>query len=203
MPSVDTDAFTYSDGDLATVSAAKWTKQGPGGIVDCKIVSNQLTGASGNDSQAAITTWSGSATDHYSQATIKAVSSADNSGPCVRGTGTSTSSFYLLGVTTNATTDVFKCVAGSYTSISNTSITWAANDTAYLEVQGTTIISKQNGTTRHNFTNNVIASGKPSWRFGGNGITFDDWDGGDFASGAGPVGKSYRLSQAVNRAATF
>lgn len=181
MPQLDSDSFTYSNGALASVSSGKWTKLSGAGT-DFTVASNQIKGTAGFESADVITSWAGSGSDHYSQLAVVTV--ANDGGPSIRSDATYT--FYFLDVTTSAATNVYKVVGGSFTAINNTSITWANGDTAYLEMQGNTIISKQNGTTRHNFTDSSIASGKPGFWCDAASILFDDWAAGDFSAG-GPT----------------
>jgi hypothetical protein len=176
MPQLDSDTFTYSDGDLATVSAGKWTNlSGPTNLV--QVASNAI-GPSAGSAAVVITTWSGSTVDQYGQIVISTL--GDFGGITVRSNQTHT--YYTFQFQNGAgTSEVYKVVLGTATMLSSTAITWSASDTAYIEIQGTTIITKQNGTNRHNFTDAAIASGSPGIDTYSNTTAWDNWAGGDFS----------------------
>lgn len=120
----------------------------------------------------------------YSQAVL--VNTNNDGGPTVRSNTTST--FYLLDTTSApASWQVYKCITGTFTQINVTSVTEAANDVAYLEVQGTTLKSKQNGTVRNNFTDSAIDGTTvgglyPGLHASGTSIIYDTYECGDFVT---------------------
>lgn len=174
MPQLDSDTFTYSNGNLATVSSAKWTKLS--GFNDLVVASNQVTGS--GDAGSVITSWSGSTADHYSQVLV--ATNADDGGPTVRSSATNT--FYLLDINSGTSWHVYR--APAFTDLGNATATAANGDTAYFEMQGTTIISKLNGVTVNNITGeSTIASGKPGIWISGGSLLLDTWVAGDFAAG--------------------
>lgn len=180
MPQLDSDAFTYSNGNLATASAAKWTKLS--GFSDCVVASNQLSGSGGGDAGDVITSWAGNAADQYSQLTLAA--SADSGSPTVRSDAAST--FYMAERFAGVT--IWRVVGGSFTSIGTASVTWANGDVHYLDMQGTTLVCKQNGTVVATVLGeNSIPSGKPGIWISGTAYVVDDWAAGDFAGGGGPT----------------
>ena len=198
MPQRDSDAFTYSDGNLATVSSGKWTKLS--GFADLTVVSNKLQRTASGDSFSVITTWSGSTGDQYSQAVMSTV--ASNAGPTLRSDGTST--MYLLACNVGgSTTRVYKCVSGTFTQLDSVASVPSNGDTIYFEIQGYAMISKFNTTVVNNFTDggSAIATGKPGMYFSGTSPIFDDWAAGDFSTSL--ARQSYTVMQAVHRSAAW
>jgi len=86
---------------------------------------------------------------------------------------------------------IFKYVDGTYTSIASNVTDIAAGDTLYLEVQGTSLLLKVNGSNR------VGPSTDTAHASGGAGIgayystvnvaLMDTWEGGDFVAAGGAV----------------
>jgi len=175
MPQLDSDSFTYANGGLAAGSSGKWTQLS--GYLDPTIASNTLANGAGV-AAAVIASWSGSQINHYSQFAITTTGTGSG-GTTVRSDAVST--LYTINVTTTGgDTIVYKVIAGVVTSLSAVTITWAIADVVYMEMQGDTIITKQNGTTRHNFTDSSIASGKPGVQMDANPASYDDWAAGGF-----------------------
>lgn len=127
---------------------ANWTKLS--GFSDLTIVSNQCKASAGTSCVDAYTGSGAVAVDQYAQCIMMP---ANDGGPTVRSNTTST--FYLLDYESNAF-NVYKCISGSFTELNSVAVTPNNGDTLYIEVQGTTIITKQNGTTRNNFTDSAI-----------------------------------------------
>jgi hypothetical protein len=198
MPQLDSDSFTYSNGLLATVSGGKWTKLS--GFIDLSVSSNQLKGGTNNQDHAAvITSWSGSTTNHYSQAVIATMN--NDGGPTIRANAAST--FYLCDTATSGFT-IYKCVTGTFTSLTANSPTISAGDTIYFEAQGNTLTVKQNGTTRITFGDSSIASGKPGMHTFDNLLVWDNWAAGDFSAGAAFIPRANSvIGQAAKRASYF
>lgn len=175
MAQLDSDVFTYSNGNLATVSSAKWTKLS--GFADLVVASNQVRGAN-VDCIAVITTWPGSTTDQYAQMVLSTVS-GDSGGPAIRCSAVDDG--YIVSHIGGTSFRVFKVVNGVFTNI-GTGGTPANGDLAYIELQGTTLILKQNGVTRITLpSESSIASGQPgAFSFDAIGL-LDSWAAGDFA----------------------
>src|SRR5436190_9493647 len=108
MPTLDSDSFTYSNGNLATVSSAKWTKLSL--TPDCVVTSNAITGTASNDCAAVITSWSGSTSNQWAQATL-VTRTGDDGGPTVLSNATGT--YYNVGA--GSAWNLYKVIAGSYT----------------------------------------------------------------------------------------
>ena len=174
MPQLDSDAFTYSNGLLATASSGKWTKLSS--YTDLSVVSNQAKCATGGaDCIDVISSWSGG-NDQYSQCVM--ATAGNNGGPSVRSNTSNT--LYLL-IVNSTTWRTYKIVSGSATQLSSTSQTTVDSDTLYLEVQGDTLISKINGTQVNSVAGgSAIASGSPGLYVSDTTVIMDNWAAGNF-----------------------
>ena len=179
MGQLATDTFTRADsGTLGAnwTTLAQWSNLG--------ITSNQCKASvSTPDCVGAYTGAGAIALNMYAQCLLATV--ALDGGPCVRMNPTS-NDLYLLD-TGPTTCDIYKHVAGTWVLLSTVSTTWASNDVAYLEVQGTTIVSKQNGTLRNSLTDTAIdgstVGGPYAGLYGGGAtIVFDTFEVGNFVS---------------------
>lgn len=121
--------------------------------------------------------------DHYAQVTVDTVGGGD-AGPMVR-ISTSAQSCYFIQNADGATVLLYSISSGSYNLVDSDAGSYGAGQSAYLEAQGTTILSKVNNVTKNNATDATLASG----RFGLNMYTaatrFTNFDGGDFSGGGG------------------
>lgn len=184
MGELATDSFTRAD--LGTLGA-NWTKLS--GFSDLRITSNACKASvSSPDCVDAYTGAGAVAVDQYAQCTYNAV---PDGGPIVRANTVST--FYLVDASWITDTIVYKCITGTFTSINNVSFALPMpGDTVYLEVRGTTILSKQNGTTRHNFTDSAINGSTvggpyPGLHASGTSIVHDNFAMGNFAAAGGGI----------------
>lgn len=99
--------------------------------------------------------------DQYSQVQIaeNAVKTNTYGGVLLRVAPASTN-FYGAEIGNNST-NIFKIVVGVFTQMAVTSYTWSANDTIYLQVEGTNLTNNINGVQKLTATDNQIASGFP------------------------------------------
>lgn len=176
---------------------SNWTQQN---LIDGDITIYSSTRANGANAQpgqnrmAAAWTGAGSFTnDQYSAIIIGGLSFLSNQygiGTSVRSNGlTNTArSYYEVVVYAdsggpNYQTDVNKMVAGTYTNlVSTTTPTWANGDELSIEVVGTTITVKKNGTAlggSYTLTDSSLSTGTPGITgTGGNTVYADNWEGG-------------------------
>ena len=79
---------------------------------------------------------------------------------------------------------VYKSVVGTFTQLgSDYTQSLANNDTMYIEVSGSTITPKLNGTPLTSQTDTAITSGRPGFRVRSTTAIGDDWIGADLAGG--------------------
>lgn len=187
MTTLATDPFTGTNG---AGLGANWTAI----AIDATTITIQGNQASGNNSGSV-----GSASSYYSavsfpndqwaQATIGAtvVATTDlGAGPVVRA-GTGLDMILLQGNTVE--TRVYKHVSGAYTQLGSDGPAITTGDILYLEVQGSTVISKKNGTSICGSPisgGTLPASGKAAiWLTCSATIDarLDDFSAGDFLSG--------------------
>jgi len=174
----------FNRGDNADLGA-NWTPN----FNSFKIVSNvaEPNSVSGNVERYSGLTWPN---DQYSQAALTGTLSTtddEGCGPGVRCSTASANTLYLAQADTNGSghARVYKVVDGSYTNLLNATQAWSVNDVYYLEIQGTTLIQKRNGTQiGSSATDSAIAAGAAGvWGVQARG-TLDNWEGGDFAAGS-------------------
>lgn len=159
-----------------------WTN-GPGALVDMRIVSNAATAATASTDAAAFSTAATWPNDQYSEVTIGAAGTGDG-GPMVRmdanGNG------YMANA--NGGTITLFSISGNGTNFGNltgTSGSVTGGDVFRIEAEGTTIRIKKNGATVLTHTDATWTAGAPGiFNFDGS-MTFDSWAGGDFSAGGG------------------
>ena len=135
-----TDDFNRANEDLET--SANWTRvDGVAGAL--KVISNQCGEGSGGD--AAYLCPDQSDADHYTQAVLNGASGPASSFPvCVRVTDKDN----WIGVRySTGGMELYKRVAGTFTSLDTSTHTHSAGDVWYLEASGNNIVGKLNGTT--------------------------------------------------------
>lgn len=128
--------------------------------------------------------------DQYSQCLLAAlIGTSDQAGigPSVRCSTTDTSLYRMvacLAITNDSALSKF--VAGSYTLIAQATAGWVVTtDTAYLEMQGTTLKGKRNSTQIFSTTDSSISSGRAGMSYSSTMTAAgnDNWEGGDFSGG--------------------
>ncbi len=195
---VKSDAFTYSNGALATVSSGDWTSINSGSAtLNCS--GNKAVSAHVN---YAIGRWEGGSTgagtwtaDQYAKAAItRSANSGNRAGVIVRCSADTNANrdYYAAYVMENAgsaDTFIIKTVNGTNTTLSNVSGDgWADGDTIEIEAEGTTIRVFRNGVELRNVTDSSI-SGASTDRAGiliyGTAMAVDDWEGGTISTATG------------------
>lgn len=128
--------------------------------------------------------------DHYAKATIGSVVDTvtdTGAGPMVR--AQDASNFYTLQGNT-VETKIYKKVAGAFTQLGSNGPSVTTGDILYLEIQGTQLIAKKNGTTICGSpTDNALSTGRGGL-WGSPDATsvvlhLDDFEVGDFSGGGG------------------
>lgn len=102
-------------------------------------------------------------------------------------------------------TELAKFVAGSYTSLGNSSQAWVTTNILYGEAVGTTIKVKRNGTDIISVTDSAITSGRPGLSHSGPSAAavLDDWEGGDLGVAFTPVLSHLVGNVAVQRSSIY
>jgi len=170
--------FTYSSLASSAIdivsNAAKW---GPSeSVTDVKRADSDL-----------------SSSDHYSQAAITTAALTDLGAGCIaRKDSTSTMTFYLADIANSVglfTARLFKCVAGTFTSLGTLVEARSAGDVCRCECNGSSISNKINGTTKIGpITDTAITGGvRTGIRAGGfssvgNTAIFDSFEAADLAA---------------------
>jgi len=197
MTTIATDAFTRANSGTL---GANWAT--PGGLNALQIVSNACQGTSGS-SGGAYTGAGAMALDHWAQCTYNAT---DDGGPTVRMASTGSGDFYFVDAWSGTSVALSKLVAGTWTIVSSvTFATPVSGDTIYLEAQGTTLQTRQNGTLRHNLTDSAINGSTVGGPYGGlftatTTQVLDNFAMGDFTVNL-PPGEHPGMTMAVQRRA--
>jgi hypothetical protein len=194
MAVLASDNFDRADGGLG----ANWTTIT--GMTAPAIVSNAVVGDA--DPEGAYYNAVTPPADQWAQVTVTTpltnhAGSGDGVGPAIRIQTGAQSQYNMQAQTPDC--QVYVANAGSYQQIGSTGTGFVAGDVAYLEIQGTTVVSKKNGSTSGmpTGTDATYASGRFGFFIANDlGVVdpkLNDWSGGDFSSGAqNPPRPSYR-----------
>lgn len=186
MTTLATDDFNRAN---AANLGASWTVPTNGNPI--AIASNVATATHDAEDDPFLEYYNGVSfpNDQWAQVTVGATvdgTSDTGVGPAVR-VQSGGDLYFLQG--NSVETRVYKRVSNGYTQLGSDGPSVAAGNTLYLEVQGTTIIAKKNGSSicGSPISDSGVASGSAgAWNFphgSGGTATFDDWSGGDFGSG--------------------
>lgn len=175
-----TDAFTAANGTVLTTYSASWTNNNGSFAINTNSV-HPNNGAV--DDQAAHWNADVFSNDQYSQGTIVALGATIFIGVSVR-CHASAFTFYCIDSDSADGTYLSKYVAGVYTALGSTGSVLVVSDVLKLEVSGTTLTPKKNGSllvTPGAQTDSAIASGSAGIAGAGNGTTsrLDSWEGGN------------------------
>ncbi len=183
-----TATFTGTNGNEVR-SLADWdgtlTDALSGGA--CEIQSNQAQASASGTIGADWYTSETFDNNQYATATIKAVTSGVYIGVAVRCSGTDNAgnlTGYLFYSDSADGCYIDKIVSGSYVAtIAGPGTVFAANDVVRLEINGSALTAKVNGTSRLTVTDTAITTGRPGIAAYGTGAsTLDDWEGGNLGS---------------------
>lgn len=179
-----TENFTGSNGDQVS-TLANWTANSS---PDLDIQSNAAQTDKGSDECA--DHWDADAfnNDQYAEATVTALANGIFIGVGVRSdTGGALTNYGWYG-TPDQGSQLFKNVSGVWTQIGSTGGNFSVNDVIRLEVNGTTLTPKINGSTEDPpgaQTDSSISSGSAGiagWDDGASQL--DNWEGGNLAAAA-------------------
>jgi hypothetical protein len=153
-------------------------------------------GATSSDVQLGIAAYTGVSTpnDQYAKCTIHTptTTSDEGAGPAVRVTDVN-NLYFAQGNTVE--TRLYKRVGAVFTQLGSDAAAVADGDLLYIEAQGTSLVVKKNGTSIITATDSSLASGKGGLWGTRQVETVDDFEVGDFASGA--VASSEKSSVAL------
>lgn len=190
MSVLATDDFNRADGAVG----ANWTTNALYSAM--QITSNKCgrTDAHGDGIVGGYYTAISWPNDHYSQCKITASGTRVNVGVrVVNNSGEFDGYVFEVKFTGTATRSILKYTHGvGYTSLTSGSVAVSLNDVLYLEVQGTNLVAKVNGTTVLSVSDSSFSSGNAGIpRIGAEDTveSVDDWAGGDFLA-AGMVIRS-------------
>lgn len=200
MTVLATDNFNRANGGLG----ANWTDDNAGG--SWSISSNQAVPVNNQDNEShySAVTWPN---DHYCKAQMYANTTNTDTGPSlmVRHTGDyATGSKYFSTVNHLGTNNVsvYKDVSNAYTLLTRLTQSWTDGDTWEVDVQGTTLTTKLNGSTIDSRSDSALATGSPGI-FGSGTITtsaaLDNWEGGDFASVSASLVATAQIVASINQ----
>ena len=176
-----TDDFNRAD---ANPIGGNWTTI-PGGPGDLQIISNKLSGTTTSQRNGAYNV-TAVGDDQYSQGTILGGTGTDGPCPAVRVSAVDETFYAFCPVDIGGDAfDLYKRVAGVYTSLDTQFATWAPGDVIRIEAQGTTIRGYIGGALVASQTDSAITTGQFGILINTSGTLsqteFDDWSGGDFA----------------------
>lgn len=179
-----TDTFTYADGALA--GKGQWVA-GFGELDDFLVATNTITG---NALDCADYYNGAVGNDQYAQLVVSSVE-ADGVGAGLGVTlrmATGSQAYYRI--VANASGTEIGVKNPTYTLIKNDTTAWADGDVLYVQISGSTITVKRNGTTISALTSvdATLASGRVGLAFSSSSnLHIDNWEGGDLPTGLGPV----------------
>ncbi len=181
----ETETFTAGNGtDITSVGSSIWA-YGNGSSGKLFVTDNRIR-AILNEGIAWFARRAGTFTDNqYAQITLSKLASSSSVGVCVRANNAGTG--YILVAASNIYY-LIKRVSYSYVELKSASGTFNVNDILRLEVSGTTLTCKQNGTAFWTATDSAITGGNPGvadMSFNASDFSAgDSWEGGDLVATA-------------------
>jgi hypothetical protein len=178
------DSFTGTNGTALATYSSSWTINGGNFQINTNAV------AANNNNSDAMATWNpiSFSNDQYAEVTLSALTSGGYIGVTVRG---QVGAFSGYGAYSDSNTNVkiIKWEAGTPTVLYNGSA-FAASDVLRLEVSGTTLTLKKNGSIVTTVTDSTYSSGRPGLSGYGNltGSRGDDFNAGSISQGGGGGG---------------
>lgn len=178
----------FNRADAATLGA-NWTTQTSNTF---EILSNQAKVAV-DASVSAFYSAASFPDNQYSQVVAAAVGAVATMGPTVRASGAvpNNSYYLLLAFPSGAGQGIYKVVNNSSSILQSVGFNIVADDVLRLEVSGTTIVAKKNGTqVGIDSSDTAVGSGSPGLFNNQNAAieaAFDDWFGGGLGLTAYPI----------------
>ena len=183
-----TDSFTYSNGDLATVSSGKWVNAQ--GAFD--VASNQVKGTAAGSCRVYYSTGTVSfSADHVSEA--QKISASSYYGALCRMSGSGGSDTgYHWWIADGVVSKIYKCVAGAFTELSNLGYYPPDGDYFSLEASGSGasgVVARSDSTSPATTSRGTasaadIGSGQPGLLANGATELLDNWRGDDLGGAA-------------------
>lgn len=179
------ETFTDSDGTALATHNSTWSILHGGFSINTNGVYSSL-------SQDGLAQWTAGNfnNNQYSQITLTALSSGNYIGTAVR-TQDGVFSGYFVYTDSNTAYQIQKYVNGVQTILVNNAGTpFQAGDVLRLEISGTTLTLKRNGSVVTTTTDATFSSGRPGVAGNGTATTTrgDDWSAGDVATSGGGGG---------------
>lgn len=174
------------------------------GFAPLRRVSNKFAGANGgSDGDCAAYTSTVMPNNQYAQVQVDTVGGGD-AGPMIR-MATGAQSGYFVQNSDGANMYVYSISSGSFALVDSDAAAYATGNTIYLEAQGTSIVSKKNGSTINSATDATLSSGRVGMNMYTQATRFSLFEGGDFSAGASGLDVPRNLfnSFAVRRASSY
>jgi hypothetical protein len=192
-----TDTFTTGTDQSLTAYSANWTANSGAFAVTASTDTVRADGGGGED----MAHWNADTFDanQYAQVSITSVDSS-YIGVAVRCHASAATGYGLYAGVTESY--LYKIVSGTWTQIGSAGGAWSNSDVLRLEVSGTTLTPKRNGSTYSTIgaqTDSSISSGYAGLSgYEVSGGTGDNWEGGNLSSSGNPsVSDSTAVSETV------
>lgn len=187
MATIVTDDFNRADNASL---GANWTTIS--GTVALRILTNQCSSVGTGGVQTGVYTgagWTGGQ-DQWAEFKVVTKNATADGGPACR-MSTSAQTFFICDINTadvaalgaSMTIDVFRVLAGVFTSIAQATLVINSGDILRCEAEGTTIRGFVNGVQKVSGTNADAMVGKPGIEWWDQVAICDDFAAGDFSSG--------------------
>jgi hypothetical protein len=215
-----TDAFTYSDGDLPTVSSGAWAELVNGAdTADVNVSGNKVrSGSSETNSSVAQYTSALSTDDHYAEVDVDTLNtpyhnrSYGSSNVRLEDGGTNQLNTYYYQITKDSAAAVkgrlSKIVLGVGTNLQDNAQSWTTGDTIKTSADGSTVKGYINGVEKESVTDAAVAGvlycGLAMRTSDGSAgdVELDNWAAADLAAGGATHTLTLSESLAVTDAAT-
>ena len=180
-----TDAFTSTNGTTLTTYSSSWSLNSGDFAINTNAVYPNQSGAEGGARWNADTFGN----DQYAQGKLANITTTGQTiGVAVRASTGGAASYYgfYADGSGGGKTFLFKMVSGTWTQLGSTGAALSANDLLRLEISGTTLTPKVNGSTQSppgTQTDSALSSGAAglSGYSLSTAMRLDDWEGGNLA----------------------